>query len=282
MKTKDIIIAILFVVFGFLAYYAFGVTFFKDELVIQNPTQVINNPVVESGQKKGKSIINLTNCDFKNYEMDCGIVKYLEENLAWSNNKEGVDFCSYEYLGRSEDNIFLTALCEEFYVSSGELVCPDEETLDKCFVSKDKSECSACTTKVINKHLVEGSGVSIPVRLTVNGGTYNLWTPRDGSLYQKDLKAEFPDSIYSLLLKVKKNLKSINIERAENYFSAKAVFNIKKIFDNSCNYAIDCPEVPGEYAMLSNCPHEMKCIDSKCAVGCYDLIDHEDLPILEK
>jgi hypothetical protein len=218
----------------------------------------------------------------KDYSLDCKITKFLEENLAWTNNKEGMDFCAYTLLGEKDDKIYLKAFCEEFYVSREKKVCPDEKSLNDCFISKTKEGCSACKNETIEPRIVSGSGVSIPVRLTKSGDSYILWTPRDGSLYDKDIKAEFPSDIISLLSNTKRNLESISVERAEIYFNTNAVFNSKKILDQSCQYSVDCGEVPGEFAVLSNCPHTMKCIAQKCNVGCYDFIDYKEMPILEK
>ncbi|MCK9577976.1 hypothetical protein M0R01_00590 [bacterium] len=282
MKIIDIIMIILLIILGIMVYYLFGIFFFKDDSkpIPSIPDIIIKNNNIKD-ETKGKSVINLDSCDFRKYDMDCKVVKFLEENLAWSNKAEGVNFCSYEYLGEKENNIYLVSSCQEFYISDSQMVCPDKDILEKCFVSKDKSECSECEIKDIDKRIVEGSGVSIPVRLTTNGNTFSLWTPRDGSLYQKDLKAEFPKDIYNLLSETKKNLKAINIERAENYFGANATFDIAQTFDESCSNSLDCPKVPGEYAIKSNCPYEMRCVEKKCSVGCYDLIDHLDLPVLK-
>lgn len=282
MKIIDVITIIMLIILGILAYYLFGFFFFREspeEFKVPDIASTKSDSEI-SRSTKGKSVINLDSCDFRSYEMDCKITKFLEENLAWSNKEEGVNFCSYEYLGRQEDNIYITALCQEFYISKRKMVCPNTEILNKCFVSKDKSECSECNTEPIEKRIVEGGGVSIPVRLTSNGDSFIMWTPRDGSFYQKDLVREFPKNIYSLLSESKKNLKAINIERAESYFGASAFFNAEKILEDPCASSLDCKTVPGEYALKSNCPHEMRCIDKKCNVGCYDLIDHFDLPVV--
>ncbi|MFA6252230.1 MAG: hypothetical protein WCX74_02415 [Candidatus Paceibacterota bacterium] len=281
MKKLDFISIFAFIIVGFSAYYIFGFFFFKGE---NNAEPVYNTVVNENTDKKaeetkGRSAINLDNCDLRKYDMDCKITKFLEQNLAWANKSEGIDFCAYDYLGGKEGNVYLKAFCEEFYVSDKEMVCPNKEILNKCFVSKDKSECSECSVKDAPKHIVQASGVSVPVRLTESGESFTMWTPRDGSLYDKDLRAEFPADIYPLVSKSKKNLGAITLERAEDYFGAKAVFNVEKTLEDSCNSALDCSDVPGEFTMKSNCPYEMRCIDGKCVVGCYDLIDHFELPI---
>lgn len=282
MEKKNILIIVLLLAIAALVYYVFSLFYARDNSIIST----INNPIKSVETKvetKGRSAINLASCNFGDYKEECKIVKYLEENLAWTNNKEGINFCSYDYLGKKDNNIYLKALCQEFYVSSGELICPDDKTLDKCFTSKNREvDCLDCTTKTVASRIVEGGGVSIPVRLTEQGDSYVLWTPRDGSLYDKDIKAEFPTEIAGLLSKSVKNVEAINVERAESYFGVKAVFNVKKAFENSCTSTLDCQAIPAEYAMLSNCPHTMKCVDSKCSVGCYDFIDHEELPSLEK
>ncbi|MCK9393427.1 MAG: hypothetical protein WCX30_01195 [Candidatus Paceibacterota bacterium] len=281
MKTKDILIIILLLILGGLAYYVFSVFYLNPNLA---PVEVQTVPEVKEVTipTKGKSTLVLDNCDLQNYGLDCKITKFLEENLAWTNNSEGMDFCSYDMLGEIGDNIYLVALCQEFYVSREEMVCPDENTLNKCFVSKDKSECSACRSQAVDSRIVQGGGVLTPTKLTKQGESYVLWVPRDGDLYDKDIAAEFPSEIMNVMLKSSKDLEVTTIERAEKYFGAKASFNSKKITENSCTSSIDCGDVPGEFAILSNCPHKMRCVDAKCNVGCYDFIDHKEMPVLEK
>ncbi|MDD5639994.1 MAG: hypothetical protein PHR47_04350, partial [Candidatus Pacebacteria bacterium] len=269
MNIKEVLIAVSFLILGGLAYYAFSVFYLNPNLA---PVEVQTVPEVKKVEvsTKGKSSINLSNCDLKDYGLDCKITKYLEENLAWTNNKEGMDFCAYAFFGEKDDKIYLKVFCQEFYISKEEVICPDEATLDKCFIAKDKVEgCSNCRTQTIEPRIVQGGGISIPVKLTKKGEGYTFWTPRDGSLYSKDMKAEFPSEYIPLVSKEGKNLQSIAVERAEKYFGVKAVFNIEKTLDDSCVRSIDCPDTPANFASSSVCPHTMKCIDSKCAVGCY-------------
>lgn len=214
--------------------------------------------------------------------IDDKIILFLEENLAWTNNENSKAFCSYELLGEENDKIYLWALCQEFYVADKQLVCPSEEASNSCFVSKTGEECNVCEKRGIKPRIVTGGGVSIPVRLKKQEETFELWTPRDGNLYAEDIRREFPNNLANKVFQPREiNLSEINIERAENYFNVISKFNIAQTFEKSCNIISDCGDTPGEYLLLSSCPHQMKCIDNKCAVGCYDFLDPERFPIVE-
>ena len=212
---------------------------------------------------------------------DDKITEFLEENLAWTNNQDGKTFCSYELLGKEEGEMYLWALCQEFYIANQQIICPDQETKETCFLSsKTSPECELCETIEVEPRLVTGAGTSIPIRLTEKEEGFDLWMPRDGNLYAEDIRREFPNYIADEAFAPRKlNLLDYNIEKAENYFHVKAEFNIAETFDKICETNLDCGEVPGKYAALSTCPHQMKCIESKCSVGCYNLIDPQDFPI---
>lgn len=214
--------------------------------------------------------------------IDDEITIFLEENLAWTNNENGKAFCSYELLGEEDDKIYLWALCQEFYIADKQIVCPDEDVKEACFLSKTGDECDLCEKIEVEPRIVTGGGVSIPVRLTKSEESFYLWTPRDGSLYAEDIRREFPIDLANKVFQPREiNLSEINIERAENYFSVKAKFNVGEIFEKDCNIKSDCGDTPGEYLLLSTCPHQMKCLDNKCAVGCYDFLDPERFPIVK-
>lgn len=210
------------------------------------------------------------------------IILFLEEELAWTNNENGKAFCSYELLGEENDKIYLWALCQEFYVADKQMVCSDEETKDSCFLSKTSDGCNSCQKIEVEPRIVTGGGVSVPVRLTRTEESFDLWIPRDGSLYSEDIRREFPNYLVNKVFNPKQaDLSKINIEKAENYFNVKSKFNIAKTFDDYCDIDLDCGEVPGEYLLLSTCPHKMKCLNNRCSVGCYDFLDPQRFPIVK-
>jgi len=214
--------------------------------------------------------------------IDDKIILFLEENLAWTNNENSKAFCSYELLGEEDNKIYLWALCEEFYVANKQIICPDEKAREDCFLSKTGEECNLCEEETVEPRIVKGGGVSVPVRLTKIEESFNLWTPRDGSLYSEDIRNEFPSNLVNKVFNPRqKDLSEINIEKAEKYFNVKAKFDVGEIFNKDCNVKSDCGNAPGEYLMLSSCPYQMKCIENKCAVGCYDFLDPQRFPIVK-
>lgn len=257
-KRKGIGI-ILIIIIVVLVIGIVGSVYFFNQKQKNNP-QVLNNP---------------EKCSAVKYGLDCDIVKFLETDLAWTNKENAKAFCAYEPLGEEGNNIYLSAFCESFYVNDKEIICPNADASNKCFISKN---CAQCETKTITPRLVSDSGISIPARLTKTATGFTVSVPEDGSSYQKSLEKIFPAEFRNKLSQSRKDLSLISIERAEDYFNVKAFFAIEKTLDIDCNVSADCPQVPGEYAMRSNCPHRMDCIDKKCAIGCYDFIDHESLP----
>jgi hypothetical protein len=251
---------ILIIIIGALLIAIAGIFYFFNQKQKDN-TQGLDNP---------------ENCLAAKYGMDCGIVKFLETELAWTNNEKAKAFCSYDLLGEEGSNIYLRVFCEGFYVNDKETVCPDPDSANKCFVSKD---CGKCVKNTITPRLISDSGISIPARLTKTETSFVLSKPADGSGYAESLKEIFPVEFRDKLSQSREDLSLVSIERAEDYFKTKAFFTIDKTLDFSCEKSSDCPEVPGEYAALSRCPHQMDCVNKKCAVGCYDFIDHESLPI---
>ncbi|MFA5087377.1 MAG: hypothetical protein WC470_03715 [Candidatus Paceibacterota bacterium] len=252
-------ILIVIIIIIILAIGAVGVFYFLN----QTPK---NNPQTLSNSEK---------CPGAEYGMDCEIVKFLEANLAWTNNEKAKAFCSYDFLGEEGNNIYISAFCESFYVNDKETFCPDSDSANKCFISKD---CGKCEKNTIAPRLISDSGISVPARLTKTETSFTLAKPLDGSGYSKSLREIFPAEFRDKLSQSRKDLSLISIARAETYFNVRAFFATEKILDFVCEKSADCPEVPGEYAMRSNCPFQMNCIDKKCVVGCYDFIDHETLP----
>jgi len=179
-------------------------------------------------------------CDSEAYGMDCRIVKYLEENIAFT-SRGGTPFCSYEQLGPEKEGVlYLYVLCEELYVRDGKLLT--------------------------------GGGLSGPVRLTRTAdGGLAYWMPRDGNAYAVDMQKNFPkeyrDAYYDTDVG---RLHSVNEERAERAFRMDTDYTIEKATDHTCDTVLDC-ETPKEFLIQSRCPFRSKCLDGKCAVICPDV-----------
>ena len=233
------------------------------------------------------SIKDLSKCDLSEYGMSCELVKFLEENFAWTISENGVDFCSYELLGKEDEYTYLKVLCEEFYLQDKKIVCPDSNSREECFIAKyeEKKVCKEkCETKNVDPYLVVGGGVSIPLKVTEDEkGGFLIWEPRDGSYYNTDLKEHFPEDIYAKIKEVDGSvLNNSNIERAEDFYSVKAIFEINGNLNKTCQNKSDCGDLAPEYALLSSCPHELNCLENQCVAGCYDFSDYYDLPALKK
>lgn len=217
-------------------------------------------------------------CELKKYDMDCKIVEFLEKDLAWINNKSAKAFCSYNFLGGDENLFYLKVLCESFYVSNNEFVCPSDKDLNDCFLSK---KCESCEKRSIQPRIVLDSGIMVPVKIVKSNNGFVLTKPADGSLYDKSIKEIFPSEIIPKisLTTNEKDLQLINIARSEEHFKAKASFNIDKMLSDECNITSDCPAIPAGYTAKMNCPIKTNCVNAKCAIGCYDFIDHEISPL---
>lgn len=239
-----------------------------------------------AAENKGvSSINNLANCDLdERYGLDCAVVKFLEEHLAWTTEAKGVDFCSYESLDQVDNTQYVQAYCQEFYVQAEKIICPDRSSREACFASKDtqRKECKEqCRIEKTSPYLAQGGGVSIPVKLTKEGEGFRLWQPRDGSFHAKDVQENFTPEAYKKFSDRDHDgisLHAINIARAENYFGVPATFNISGSIEKTCEQLEDCGILPGEYAMRSTCPHELKCLEDQCVAGCYDVRDYTDVP----
>lgn len=233
------------------------------------------------------SIQNLAECDLANFGMTCDLVKLLEENLAWTVYKNGVDFCAYESLNKEGTPLYLQVLCQEFYLQDQEIVCPDRDSREECFITKDENRTvcqEKCEIKEVTPYLVNGGGVSIPVKIIEeDDGRFTIWEPRDGSFYMKDLQEYFPAEILENLENVDgATLGNRNIERAEKYFNTKIHFEVAGELETECQKSSDCGDLPSEYALKSNCPHRLKCLENQCVAGCYDFSDNYELPILKQ
>lgn len=223
------------------------------------------------------SVENTENCSVGKYTMDCNITHFLEKKLASKNRDDAKIVCSYIFLGEKDNQVYVRAMCESFYLTNKEITCSSDKDMDDCFLSK---KCENCETKSIEPRLALDSGVSVPVRLTKSGNTFELTLPEEGSTYDESIRRIFPADIVTKISSSNViDLELLNIEKIEALFNTKATFTIDKILNTNCKKTIDCPTVSGDYSILSNCPHRMNCISDKCAIGCYDFIDHEALPI---
>lgn len=233
------------------------------------------------------SIQDLQECDLSEYDMQCNLVKLLEENLAWTIDEDGIDFCTYQVLAEEKESLYLQVFCSEYYIQNQEVRCPDSLSLNECFVSKSDSLeiCEEkCEINNVKPYLATGGGLSGPVKITkATDGSYSIWKPRDGNLYQKDLKANFPSEVYEKLENINiEFLQDTNILRAEEYFQLKARFKTSGELNQKCQKTSQCGQLPVEYAIRSNCPHTVKCLENQCVAGCYDFIDHYNLPLLKQ
>jgi len=204
----------------------------------QGETEIEALPAGEEESHQGRSGIGEV-CDLSAYNLDCGIVKYLEENIAWTTQKKSVDFCAYELMNPSADEnpLYLYATCEEFYVAD-------------------------------NGKIYEASGTMVPVKLTKSGSAYTSWMPRDGSMNDEDMKANFPADYQPQNRKIGyEYLETVVRQRAEAYFNASFDYQVEKTLDQSCTQDIECT-TPGEYLMMSRCRFISLCIDAKCTVVC--------------
>ncbi|MFA5012966.1 MAG: hypothetical protein WC520_00160 [Candidatus Paceibacterota bacterium] len=235
-----------------------------------NKSRLDQQPVIENEEP---------GCALQKYNLDCDITAFLEKEMDYSSadaTRDSKNFCAYEVLGEKDNQIYIKLLCKEFYLSDKEIVCPNSETLNECFLNK---QCGDCETKTIAPNIVLATGTGTHARITREETGFTLWLPGSGSAYGKDLAAVFPPEILQKQTTIDLNM--ILVERAQEYFNAKVKFNIDKTFETSCQKIADCGVVPGEFAMQSHCPHEMNCINNKCVVGCYDFTDHQEMPILE-
>ncbi len=257
------------------------------EILDQETKEMESTQSCKKNECGTSSIPNLKDCNLTEYGLDCAMVKFLEENLAWTTEEGGIDFCAYKLLGKKDSSSYLQVMCSEFYVQDRETVCPDLESREECFVTKDieKKVCQEkCEINEVNPYLVTGGGLSIPVKITKeDDGRFELWEPRDGSYYTQDLKENFPAKIYANLKNIDKSIiKESNIQRAEKYFGTKVRFNVSGALNQACEINADCGTLPMEYALRSTCPHEVKCLENQCVAGCYDFVDNHDLPLLKR
>jgi hypothetical protein len=237
-------------------------------LLKQSAYSPINNNIGKIGSEEVK-------CEEKSYGFDCDIIQFLKENIGWKNIDNAKLFCSYDKLGNEGDVSYLNVSCESFYVVNKQVVCPDDKSRNDCFIDK---KCDLCEKQDIEPKLALDSGVVIPVRLTKSDQGYSHEEPLDGSLYSESLKKIFPANMIEKLSNSKVDLTGINREMAEKSFKVKAYFEVKSITSTACNKDDDCSNVVMPDAMMSDCPRVMKCINDKCTTGCYDMIDHEELP----
>lgn len=130
---------------------------------------------------------------------------YLDRNISIV-GFDGKSFCSYEVLGFKESgeivNEYLWVLCQEFYKE--------------------------------NSNLKRGSGVSLPVALSIERQESNYKIvrhriPRDGNLNSRDVEEIFPKSIHDKIFPGDMNYynKRVRTFEAETEEEAKAYFNQK-------------------------------------------------------
>lgn len=201
-----------------------------NNLELTDVTKIENQQVQET-----QGVSSLDQC----FDAYCGIEKYLEENLAWTVEPGGVDFCSFDWLNekdyQSNDPILINTLCQEYYVDDGVLK--------------------------------EASGFSGPVE--INNDLTESWQPltdydtpevieRFGSYYQQYLNTQDKD-----LVEFREN----NYLNAKNYFNAEIQYEVTEVLSNDCVVDSDCI-LPFDYAIKSNCPYVTKCINQECAVIC--------------
>lgn len=245
------------------------------------PADILKSP------KKGVSVTSETgNCNLGKYEMDCDVVAYLEEELAWTTEDAGIDFCAYALLGEEGESMYLQAHCEEYYIQDEKIACPDDRSIQECFSAKDAQEkvCEEkCKTQKVEPYLVTGSGVSITLKLTKTDNGYDMWQPRDGSFYLEDLRANFPKEIFDKIEDVDGGmLQSIIVERAEKYFGLEVSFEVYEETGKSCEVYAGCGRLPFEYAIKSDCPYTLKCLGGRCVIGCYDFSDYTRFPTIKE
>lgn len=111
-------------------------------------------------------------------------------------------------------------------------------------------------------------------------------SPRDWNLYWNDIKELFSEEaekqIYSktfiddLKEKVEKDVTSWLFMNVRNVSEINSLliskdklgsFEISKVLEQSCELERQCM-LPMDYAIRSNCPYTMKCIENKCSVIC--------------
>jgi hypothetical protein len=217
----------------------------------------------------------------ENYGMKSYISSYFEEKLINGLKSEGENFCSYELLNdESEENLYMHVLCQEFFPKRKELSCPTAETQDQCekhfSVDNNQGDFSKCDTdckitQLKKPYLKESAGTSVPTILKNKGKAISHWIPRDGSFYNIDLKNNFPEPYRKALNSISTGkLSSINLDRAESYFSMNAKYEIAEIQEQSCKKTTDCPDMPFEYLLKSNCHYKTHCIKNKCSIICPD------------
>lgn len=197
---------------------------------------------VSAAEKESAAIAaEARKCEAAAYGLDCGIVKYLEGNMA-AGAENGIDFCSYEVLaadGRGKES-YLYALCQKFVL--------------------------------YGKKIYESGNKSGPVALTeIFGGGYLSRAPRDGNYFYADLAKEFPveilPTIQNYSIEKFEKLSAINKERAKVFFEADFDYAVEKILDKKCSKDFEC-STPGEYLAMSRCPFAAMCLENKCAVVC--------------
>jgi len=177
-------------------------------------------------------------CDLSVFNMDCGIARYLEENLIDPKNSGNI-FCAYEKIGQSEsgDIIYLNYACAEFYLSSGKIR--------------------------------GGSGQAGPAKITkLDNGTLSHFTPRAGNYFNRDVNEFFPKEYRQAALNPNlQKLALINRERAKTGLSADFGYKIEKDTGVACAHDFECV-TPAEYLLQSRCPFASICNAGKCTVVC--------------
>jgi len=102
--------------------------------------------------------------------------------------------------------------------------------------------------------ILTGLVLSSPFQIVFDESTQaEKWLPVSESTYPASTKT----GIETVLL-------TKNKELADAYFSG-----VEKVLDIKCEGQSDCENtLPMEYALRSNCPYEVGCVDGQCAVIC--------------
>jgi len=168
---------------------------------------------------------------------------YLEESslLSAPKGEKVKNVCSYENLapGKYANEVQVWALCEQF-------------TADEHW------------------RVTSGAGISVPVKIWFANPSKH-WIPRNGSEYMPSIKEIFSEEAVAAIPTYQGNVQNLgekNQERAERLFDRMRPYEVTEVLsDMMCKMDGDC-ELPMDYAIRSNCPYSMRCIEKMCTVVC--------------
>jgi hypothetical protein len=172
--------------------------------------------------------------------LDCGIISYLEKNIAISSHG-GKNFCVYELFNDiGQSPLYAYVLCEEFYIGG-------------------------------SGKIYEGSGTAGPAKISKENENMSVWRPRDGSQFWQDMADNFPEQYrqeaQDFSIQRSEMLLQTNRQRAEKFFGAEFDYTVEKTLDQICGDDTEC-QTPGEYLALSRCQFTSMCLQGKCTVIC--------------